>query len=127
MGNLTTIAGEIHITPPLTWKEIRDKGYIDGFPEGQWSAVRLVVSSEETETDDGTVTRKEGVAVIPSEVGPYKAYNLEARVQRIIKDFPRHSFHGYLECVGDEGELWRVYAKNREVRKVEPEIVWPDN
>lgn len=125
MGNLTTITGEILITPPLTWKEIRAKDYIDGYHEGTWGAVTVCISSEETETDEGTVIRREGVSVIPSEDGPYKAYNLEARIQQIIQHFPGHDFNGYLECLGEEGELWRVYVKNRKTRKVKPEIVWP--
>ena len=128
MGNLTTVTGEIHITPPLTWKEIRAKDYIDGYYEGTWGAVTLCVSSDETETDDGTVIKREGVAILPSENDrPYKAYNLEARVQAIIQHFPGHDFNGYLECLGEDGELWRIYAKGRKTRKVKPEIVWPEN
>jgi hypothetical protein len=128
MGNLTTVTGEIHITPPLTWKEIRAKDYTDGYHEGTWGAVILSIASEATETDEGTVTTREGVAILPAvDDKPYKAYNLEARVQAIIQHFPGHDFNGYLECLGEEGELWRVYAKGRKTRKVKPEIVWPED
>jgi hypothetical protein len=127
MGNLTTVTGEIHITPPLTWKEIRENGYIDGYPERSWGAVQIHITEEETEIDEGTVTRREGVSVVPAEAVPYKAYNLEARVQKIIQDFPGHDFTGYLECLTEDGELSRLYVKDRKTRKVKPEIVWPES
>lgn len=128
MGYLTQVTGEIQITPPLTWKEIQEKGYQLGFPEECWTSVQVHIHEEEQNTDEGVLTRRTGITLIPACSEPYKAHSLVQHVQKIIDTFPGHEFTGYLECDGDEtGDLWRLYVKHREAYKVLPTIIWEED
>jgi hypothetical protein len=127
MSSYTRVTEEIEIVPPLTWKEIQDKEFQSGFPRKQWRAVKLVIASDEMETDEGTLRRRQGIQVAPSQTDRYKAYDVVADLQEIVDDFPGHEFIGYLEGDGEEPEdLWRVHVVNGKAVKVVPEIVWPE-
>lgn len=124
MGYYSTVEGEITITPPITWGELRR---IPGDPDETWWSVKLPVSEETAETDEGTVIRRYVDKVTPAREDGYKAGKLEEHVQEVIDAFPGHVFSGYLEVSGEEpGDLWRVHVKGGRAIRVDAEIVWPE-
>jgi hypothetical protein len=128
MGYNSNVDGQIDVTPPLTWKELQEKGYSeDGRYTPDWTCVRLEVSSETVSTDEGVLTRFTADAIVPSTDDSFKAYGLMKDVQKIVSDFPDHTFSGYLYVEGEENnDMWRLYVKDGKAIQVKPEIVWPE-
>jgi hypothetical protein len=122
MGYNTSVSGEITITPPLTWNEIKDSPFL-----GCDLDVALHVQEETVDTEDGTLTRKTATALVPAWEDSYKAYHLVEHVQRALDAFPGHTFTGRLECEGEDNtDIWRVIIRDGRAVKIEPRIVWPD-
>lgn len=125
MGYCTRVTGEISIEPPLTWNEFKDSQFADGADSSM--DVRLNVTEETVDTDEGQLIRKTAAVLIPSWDDSFKAYHLLEHVQRAIDEFPSHTFTGRLDCEGEEsGDLWRVVVRNGQATKVEPQLIWPD-
>jgi uncharacterized protein DUF6205 len=123
MGN-TSVTGEIHIQPPLTWSEFKDSPFLDSDDLD----VKLHVEQETADTPDGVLTRKTATALVPRWEDAYKAYHLIEHVQRAIDAFPGHTFSGRLKCEGEENtDMWRVVVRDGRAVKVEPRIIWPDD
>ncbi|WP_331445814.1 DUF6205 family protein [Streptomyces xanthochromogenes] len=126
MGYYTTVSGEIRIEPPLKWVEFKDSPFY-GTDKGSGRDVRLAVTEETVDTDEGQTIRKTAGALEGSWEGGYKAYHLLEHVQEAIKAFPGHTFAGRLECEGEEAaDVWRVVVRDGVAVKVQPRIVWPD-
>lgn len=130
MGYTTHVTGEFAIEPPLTWNEIKDSPF-EPVGRGQYCAldIDLVLRVEETsvDTDEGTLVRRSGTALVMRELDEYRAHNLTEQVQRCIDLFPGHTFTGRLDCEGEENtDLWRVVIRDGRAVRVEPRIVWPD-
>lgn len=130
MGYYSRVEGEITITPPLTLQEMRAKPYGELRNTGdRWPRERdvaLRVESEEVDTAEGLLIKKRGVALIPASDDSYKAYYLKEDVQDAIDQYPGHTFSGYLESQGEDGELSRVVVKDGVAHEIKPEIVWPE-
>lgn len=126
MGTLTTVDGEISISPALNWKDIKDSKFLDVPDMVRSTDVVLRVREEEVEVDDGLLMQRTCDTLSPAWEGPYKAYHLVEHVQEVIDAFPGHTFTGRLECLTEGVEPWRVVISNRKAMKVEPKIVWPD-
>ena len=126
MGYTTTVNGEIDITPPLSWQEIKASPFAPNDTHGDYN-VRLRIDETSIDTDDGTLLRRSAPALVPAWEEAFKAYHLVEHVQTAIDAFPGHLFSGRLECEGeDTGDLWRVVVRDGRAVKVEPRIVWPD-
>lgn len=126
MGYNTSVDGEITITPPLTWNEIKDSPFLAN--PGYKLGVTLKVTEETVDTDEGQLTRKTSSALGPAWEDAFKAYSLVEDVQKAIDAFPGHIFTGRLDCEGEENaDLWRVVVRDGRAVKVEPQIVWPDD
>lgn len=126
MGYLTRVTGEIRIHPPLTWAEINRDGEARKYLYDDCD-VRFLAIEETTETEEGTFTRKTVTAIIPPCEEPYKAYEAEENLQEIVDIFQNnHTFTGYLEGQGEEGDMWRLYVRAGRAVKVEPRITWPE-
>lgn len=126
MGYYTRHEGEITITPPLPWRDIKDSPFVDANQADKHCKLRLV--EETVETDDGTLTRKQAVAVTCTWTGQTKAYRIEEHLQELIdlhgKD---RTFSGYIEAEGeDAGDLWRLAVVGGRAVRIEPRIVWPE-
>lgn len=80
MGYYTTVSGEIRIEPPIPWAEIRSSQFVPG---GEFEAV-LVVEETSEDTPEGTLVRKQAVAITPCSEDGFKAYHLVEHVQAII-------------------------------------------
>ena len=129
MGYHSHVSGEITITPPISWKELQEKGYNkEGRWTSDWTHVRLEVEAETVSTDDGELTRYTAEAIVPSTDDSFKAYGLTKHVQKIVDDFPEHDFTGgYFQVEGEDNvDLWRVYVRRGKTIEVKPEIKWPE-
>lgn len=99
MGMYTLMSGEIEIEPPLNHQELKK---VD---KANFSEIKVYVKVEETETDEGTLIKRQGTSVGPAH--PYeqfKNYNVREQLQRLVKMFPGHQFSGSILCVFEEIE-----------------------
>jgi len=119
MGYDTSHTGHITITPPLTWAEVRSAAVNVG-------DVRLVLDENTTDTDHGRTTVITATGITPLTNESYKGYAVQSEIQRLVDAHPEHEFAGRIDCQGADGELWRYVIRGREVVRVEPRIVWPD-
>ncbi|MFC8515532.1 DUF6205 family protein [Streptomyces sp. NPDC057257] len=130
MGYITHVRGEFVIEPPLTWNEIKASPF-EPVGRGKYGIVELDlglrVEEASVDTDEGTLVRRTGTALVMREIDEYRARGLVEQVQRCIDLFPGHTFTGRLECEGEENtDIWRVVIREGRAVKVEPRIVWPD-
>ena len=129
MGYNVHVDGEIAIDPPLTWREIKDSQWLpENAPKGRANAVKFKLAEEMVETDDGTLTRRTAVAIVPLMSDAYRASGLVEAVQAVMDAHgDGHTFTGRFDCDGeDAGDLWRVVLRNGRASKVKPYITWPD-
>ena len=115
--------GQITITPPLNWAEIRSARQ-PGLQD-----VRLVLDETVTDTDSGQTSTIHGIAIAPLDIYYYAGIHIEAEVQAVIDAHPSHDFAGSIEaCPGDpHGTPWRYTVQGRRVVRQQPQIVWPDD
>lgn len=133
MGYLTHVTGEITLDPPLPWKVIKDSLFLNrqpnGYPERD---VRFDLAVEQVETDDGLLTRRTAVAIVPAYEDGFRAYNIEDHLAELVADLPLGTkVGGYLQGEGEKsGDLWRLYVlpdgDRLRVVKVTVQLVWPD-
>lgn len=131
MGYNTRVRGEITFHPPIPWGVVKDDEYLKGWRDSK-KCIQLRVQDEQVETDEGTLTRRSAVGIVPILDEPYKAYEIEAEVRELVSRYCSangQTCRGYLEGEGeDSGVLWRIYVRyDAEVVRVEPRIIWPDD
>lgn len=127
MGYYTAVSGELVASPPLTWAEFKDSPFLA--PSSGWGEreVKLRISEDTTETEEGQLIRRAAVALMPETDAASKFYNLLEHVQEALDAFPGHTWSGRLECKGEEaGDLWRVVVRKGRAVRIEPTITWPD-
>jgi hypothetical protein len=126
MGYSSRLRGRIEIDPPLTWSEVLDTGYD---PERAEQDDRLIMIEVETETHDveeGVLTLKRGVAIVPVTDEDLRAYSFEADVKGLIEHpvFRSHKLSGGIIRIGeDQGDVERITSLGRSERA---ELRWPD-
>lgn len=125
MGYESHWSGEIRITPPLTWAEVRQG------PFAQDITLRLDETVEDTPT--GQVRTVTSAAITPISGGAYNGYDIETEIQAVIDANPSHHFSGAIVArpVDPDGGMWRYVVtpsalSNQRVVRQEPRIVWPD-
>lgn len=129
MSNPTYINGRIEINPPLTWAQIKDSAYLKANARARslWPDAILDVTETTVETDEGELTRREAIAIIPDEGTETSARTLIQDVQAIIDASPGHEFTGRFQCEGEENsDIWRVVIRDRRAVRVDAQIVWPE-
>lgn len=125
MGYENRFTGEIAITPPLTWAEIRDSG-----DSARITDVRLRIRESVQDTDTGQVVIKFADAIVPLEM-TYSGRNVEDDIQAVVDHYgPRgHSFGGYIQVQWDSGFddpiPQRYLVRDGRVVAVKPRLVWP--
>lgn len=124
MGMLSHYDGEIQIDPPLNWKQIQECPY--GPKREKGGDIRLELTTEERETDEGKVQIITCDLLLPAS-SYFKGYNMEEHIREVVRTFPNHRFSGYIEGITEEGDQSRVVAKGRKVWTITPEIVWPEH
>jgi hypothetical protein len=135
MGYYTRVTGEIRFEPPIPWGAVKDDEYLKDWSESS-KCIRLHVEEATVETDEGTLTKRSVVGIVPISEDRFKAYDIEAEVQEVVSRYCSpggRECHGRLEGEGEEsGDLWRLYVRSAangreyEVVKDAPRIVWPD-
>lgn len=128
MSYHTSCRGQISITPPLTWGQIRESDFLPHDLGGAAQLdIALVVEQANEERDQGTLTVRLGVGVEQRYEDDARNYNIVRDLQQLIDAFPDHEFAGRFDCEGEEtGDLWRLEVQGRKAVKVLPRIVWPD-
>jgi hypothetical protein len=124
MGYQTRYSGEIVITPPLKWSEMKDDPYLDD----QYGDVMILVEEEPVDTDEGVLVTKLGYAIVPIWEDPYKGYDIESHIQKIVSQYPTHAFSGAIRGEGeDSGDMRRyVITTGGKVEVQTAQWTWPD-
>lgn len=52
-----------------------------------------------------------------------KWYDHAEDLRDFSKQYPNHLL--CLQCQGEEGEQWEVFAVNGKYKRIEPEVIWP--
>jgi hypothetical protein len=132
MGYYSTVTGRIAIRPPLPWSAIRDSRFLPDRAEANYLEVQYEVAETVEETGDGTVSRKQAMAVVPSFEDSYKAYDLADTLAEINTEIVAAGslLWGYLVRKGEEqGDVERYGIQNGTTDTVSTEkarLSWPD-
>ncbi len=135
MSSVDTISGGITFTPPISWKEIREKGerfILRSRESGADRLLWLVMTQESVEKDEGTLYVTKGTSFEVSNADELNARGLVAEVEDILKTFRlgpegERVFEVGLVVYGEHpGKIWRVRTVNGEVVTEQARITWPD-
>lgn len=125
MGTYSNFDGEIRIDPPLNWKQIQECPYGSGWSKG--GDIRLELTTEEKDTEEGKVQIISCDLLLPASPH-FKGYHMEEHIREVVQKFPDHTFSGCIDVVTESGDRSRiVVGKDREVRTITPEIIWPEH
>lgn len=125
MGYESTAEGQIKIDPPLNHQELK------GLPDlgGRFAAeIYLEIEEAEVETQHGTLISRTASLIRPVDGNAsQKRYDTDGHLNKIIAAYPDHTFTGYFEFLGEDGDRWRTVVKDGEVIEyVKPELRWPE-
>lgn len=133
MGYCTRFFGEIRIDPPISWSRIKDSPFARKGSNGWWERdLKFHIVEETTDVSDergeGTLIRREAVAIVTSEEDDSRGYNIVEHLQQVVTAYGEgRTFTGRLYAEGEEaGDLWRLEVHDGRAVRVEPRIVWPD-
>lgn len=125
MGYESYWSGEIRITPPLTWAEIRKT------PGAQDVTLRMDERTEDTPT--GQIRTVTSAAITPVRGSAYNGYEIEEELQAVIDAHPGHHFSGAIVArpLDPDGGTFRYAVTpsamtDQKVVRQEPRIIWPD-
>jgi hypothetical protein len=123
MGYAARWTGQISITPPLSWAEIRSTRS----PGLQDVKLRLDEQVEETPIGQNRIVMAD--AIVPITGGYYNGYAIEEQIQAVIDAHPSHEFTGIIEARPEDpdGTPWRYAVQGRRVVRQVPRLVWPDD
>lgn len=124
MGTLQKIQGEILISPPLNWEEIKKA---EKYFSLDWQ-VKLVIEEEEVHKEEGVLHVKTCSKIVPYREEPYKGYEVSNVLRGIVKANPGHSFQGEFDCWSEDLEEppKRIWLENGTVREEKAVIRWPN-
>lgn len=119
-------SGEIHIDPPIDWEQIKDSSFLphrlQTSIDGNDKDVELVV---EEQPIPGGFTRR-ATAIRSLDLGGYSGYHVVEHVQELVDAYgDGRTFTGWIECVGREGDQWRIEVRDGQAVRVEPRVIWP--
>jgi len=129
MGIDSRFTGEIRISPPIPWTQVKDTPFSPLSPEvGRWNVdVKFETENTTVDTEDGQLVRRRAVAIVPLTDGSYKGYDILSHLGTIADVYgTAHTFSGYIEQQAETGELYRYAIVDGTARQYEPEIVWPE-
>ena len=116
-------SGEIRITPPLTWAQIRSAPY----PALRDVALGIDERAEDTPT--GQIRTIVAPGITPIRRSAYNGSDIEAEIQAVIDAYPDHEFTGTITAEPEDpgGTPWRYVIQGRQVVRQEARLVWPDD
>ncbi|WP_432156045.1 DUF6205 family protein [Streptomyces sp. bgisy153] len=129
MSYYTAVSGEILIDPPLRGDALTASPFADAWSGGE--ARRCIcLDVEEVPAADaapGTAVALVARRVISADVERLDAFDMEDELQELIDAFPRHTFTGRLQCMGDNhwDDMWGVIVRGGRAEKVKPTVIWP--
>jgi hypothetical protein len=147
MGYNTHITGAITMTPPIAWAEYqaRPEPVTSGrlpyqHTDNSFDAERIEVGSTALAVDATREVDAAGIeritrqitAIVPLYEEPYKAYDLTSGINQVLTDFGRardgkpRTFTGYLECLGEDAERWRVYVRDGRAVEATADITYTE-
>lgn len=132
MGYRTRYNGEIAISPPIPWGLVKDSVFANqGYdtPRSDERDVKFRITEETVETDEGTLIRRQAVAIVPSREDEPRDNGTEHHVQEIIGQFgDARTFTGRIDAEGEEaGDIWRVEIRDGQAVRVGVRLVWPED
>jgi hypothetical protein len=126
MGYITDFQGEITITPPIPWGQIKDSPWIPGTARDRDEDVMFRLSEMATESPDGLVVHMSAVAIASTWDEEARGYSIVEHLQRAVDAYPDHEFSGYISAEGEEcADFWRLAVVDRRAVKIKPVITWP--
>lgn len=139
MSYETRMNGKIEIRPPIPWKYVRESMFLPENARGNadvpnrklrqaWMRdIMFEIEQRTVETDDGTLTWKNAVALVPTHVNSNWAGKIAEHLQEVVDAFPEHVFYGRIDGEGEENnDMWRLKVIGRKVTKFVPTLVWDE-
>jgi hypothetical protein len=113
-------SGEIRITPPLTWAEIKQTPDVKD--------VKLQTDERTEDTPTGYVCAVTAVAIVPSVSWAFNGYEIAEEVQAIIDAHPSHQFSGAITArpTDPDGVTFRYVVLDRIAVEQHARLSWPD-
>ncbi len=125
----STFQGAIYITPPLSWKQIKDADFMPGTRVMRRGglAVKYELEVVRVDTEEGPLDRTTAIAVVPASEDSYSGSTILADLQAIASAFGgSHLFSGNIERHGaDAGDMSRYKIVAGKAVEYTPEITWP--
>jgi hypothetical protein len=126
MGYITDFQGEITITPPIPWGQIKDSPWIPKAAKDRDEDVMFQLVDTVTETTTGQSVTRTAVAVVSTWDEEARGYDIVEHLQRVVDAYPDHEFGGHIDAEGEEcADLWRLAVVDRKAVKIKPVITWP--
>lgn len=129
MGYVSYLSGEITIDPPLPWSELQGSPFICTPNRKEWDRLVWLRLAEETvQTDEGTLIRKQAIAIRPSEGDELRAHTLREEIQEILAAHGEgRTFTGFILVRGETSpDIWRVRVVNGCALDERPTMLWFD-
>lgn len=126
MGYNVRVDGELDIQPHLTWADLQNNPFY--VKEPGYQALRIEYSEETVNVPEGKLIKRTGIAFsYGGALSEMRAYRIEEDLKRALKSLPKGTtLTGWMDCLGEDGEVWRYAVKDGEVVEVKPQIVWPE-
>jgi hypothetical protein len=127
MSYETTLTGEIQINPPLAWRDVQDSVFLEINAQHSKTGrqLRFVIEKKQVETNEGTLIRKEAVALVPTHSNWGSPATMQKHLQELVDAFPERIYTGRIDAEGeDNGDMWRLKVVNEVARVFLPKIVW---
>lgn len=131
MGNNTRVTGEITVSPPLNYTELRQWPQVlraAGSRNG-WAPLKPEEDRTETETDEGMLVKISCSTLVPYSQSSFSgADSLDNYLNAAIAQWGGdHTFSGFFECVDEEGFWYRVVVgADNKAHTVRPVMTWPE-
>jgi hypothetical protein len=122
-----TLTGEIQIEPPLIWRDVQDSVFLEINARHRKTGrqLRFVIEETSVETNEGTLIRKEAVALVPTWGNYGSPEMMKKHLQELVDAFPEQIYTGRIDAEGEEsGDMWRLKVVNGVARVFRPDIVW---
>lgn len=123
MGYLSTVTGRIEITPPIPFRAVEHSAFLSA------SDVKYEIDTAVEEVDDGTLTRRHVVAIVPFTEDTFKAYHLDRHLAEAVHEVQAlgSACTGALVREGEEqGDVERFRIVGGVVVAEKAHLVWPD-
>jgi len=122
-----TLTGEIQIEPPLSWRDVQGSVFLEINAQHSKTGrqLRFVIEETQVETNEGTLIRKEAVALVPTFSNYGSPETMQKHLQELVNAFPERIYTGRIDAEGEvNGDMWRLKVVNEVARVFRPEIVW---